>query len=229
MKISQSTRLNDNASADYSVMTSNAPSSAEPRGMGVLGDPLWDLADRTALAIQERMSKRGELGLPKLLDERRFQYGIPDEAFLEHCLYDRIYVWQIQPRFDEETDNKKFAGTSILKPETSQKRDVKESCRGVIVSAGLKALDNLRSNGADIGHVINFIRLSPWCKPVAVYNGIELSVLILRDGDLISSEDLQEALRTGECRIMQTEGTHTFVDKDGKPWIPTLPWIDNSY
>lgn len=195
----------------------------------VLKEPDQDLVDRTARAIIERMSEAGALGLPPLLDARRLEFGIPDEAFEEHCVYDRIYVWQIFPKYDSESNNKTFAGTSIIKPETQQKRDVKESTRGVLISAGLLALDCLRSNGVDLGHIINFIRLSPWEKSIGYYAGIEQTVKVLKAGDLISSEDMPGQLKNGECRIVQTEGTHTFVDRDGKPWAPKLPWTDDSY
>lgn len=194
---------------------------------------LWDLADRIAKSIQERQAKWGALGLSKLLDERRMRYGIPNEAFEEHAVYDRILVWQLEPRHEE--GKKTYGDSSIIRPETAKKASVQESCRGVLVSAGLLALDHLRTNGMELGHIVTFVRLSPWRKIVASYEGNEIPLLILRSGDIIASEDLQTNLRSRQARVLWDEGDaaraagHVFIDESGKRWAPVEPFRDESY
>ncbi len=154
-----------------------------------------ELANRIEADIRTRQSAPNSLGLSPLLEKRRFQYTIPDEAFQEVCLWDRIYVWQIMPRYQE---GKTYGGSDIWMPETAQKRELQESCRGVLVSAGLKAMDNLRSNGVELGSVVSFIRFGPWHKPIGTFAGTHLQyLLVLRDGDLIGCEDLQDAITAG--------------------------------
>jgi hypothetical protein len=63
---------------------------------------LWERAERRALTIQKHMSLPGALGLPEKLDQRRLQYGIPDEAFAIQATFKRIFVKQI-PDWDGET------------------------------------------------------------------------------------------------------------------------------
>src|SRR5690349_5617893 len=77
------------------------------------------LAERVSDAIAARMTPAGGLGLPPLLDERRLQYGIPDEAFEADALFDRVLVWQINPKHE---DKETFGDTMIIKPETQEKR-----------------------------------------------------------------------------------------------------------
>lgn len=207
-------------------MTGDQPTPLQFK-QGVLKDPEWDLADRLAAAIKERMSPAGALGLPALLDERRLRYGIPDEAFQEEALFDRIYVWQIEPR--HEQGKKTFGDTSIIKPESQQKRALKESSRAVLLSAGLKALSELNSNGVRIGHIVNLIRMSPWHKLIGNYMGLDIHLLVLRSGDLVGSEDIVDLKKAGKVIVEVVNGGHQLTDEDGQVWAPKDTFVDDSY
>lgn len=189
----------------------------------------WDLADRIARDVKENhMSPAGALGLPELLDKRRLRYGIPDEAFQEQAIYDRIFVWGIEEKHQE---GKTFGGTSIIMPETSQKRLKHESTRGVLISAGLKALDSLRSHGVALGHIVGVVRLHPWHKSIGMFAGAhELYKLVLRDGDLVGSEDLGDLYRAGKVKTEWdiTRSQHVFIDDTGMEWDPMDASIDDS-
>lgn len=200
-----------------------------------------DAVMRIGMAIAASQSPPGALGLGKLLDGRRIKYNIPDEAFEMQAAFDRILVWQVDSLHQEQYAEKhgvdaagKFAGTSIYMPDNTRKGKREETPRGVIVSAGLRALDNLRSNGIDVGHLVNFIRLAPWRIPIASHAGHVSHLMVLRDGDLIASEDIVGQQRRREVRIkaIETEGggtTHVFIDENGKAWSPQEPFVDESY
>jgi hypothetical protein len=182
-------------------------------------------------AMKEQMSKKGKLGLPELLDQRRLKYGMPDDAFRFQASFDRILLWQIEPHYNE---GEFYGNTGIIKPMMAREAGKNEAPRGVIVSAGMKALDNLRSNGIDIGHVVCFIRLAPWRMPIAMVAGKEFPLMILRDGDILGSEDLQTALNQKECEIKlikHEDGSveHVYVDNKGQVWDPTMPWIADDF
>lgn len=189
----------------------------------------WDLADRIAKDVQDNhMSPPGALGLPELLDKRRLRYGIPDEAFQEQAIFDRIFVWGIEERHQE---GKTFGGTRIIKPESTQKRIKHESTRGVLISAGLKALDSLHSHGVALGHIVGVVRLHPWHKTIGMFaDSHELYKLVLKDGDLVGSEDLWDRYRSGKVRAQfdSSRGQHVFVDETGKEWDPSDPTLDDS-
>lgn len=176
------------------------------------------------------MSPPGKLGLPPLLDSRRLEYGIVDQAFEQECVFDRIYVWQI-PRTGGDT----FEGTMIHRPDISKAKDEDTTPRGILISAGLRALDNLRSNGIDLGHIVNFIRSSPWGMPIGLIDGVEIPMLrVMRDGDLVSSEDLARARREGKVStIVADDGKggveHRLQNSDGSSTAVTMPWMPEDY
>jgi hypothetical protein len=174
-------------------------------------------------AILEHMSKE-TIGLGKLVDEKRWKYGIPDEAFFNQCpAFNRVLVVQIP---EDESDT--YGETGLIKTEAAKKRDLVEAPRGVIVGAGLQALDELRSNGIDLGHTVGFVRLAPFRRPYATIAGERVSLVVLVSGDIVDSEDLGQQLRTRKVRVvpkLNDEGVtiHQFRDENGKLWSPTQP------
>lgn len=178
----------------------------------------------------KHMSPRGALPhVTGLLDERRLEYGIPDEAFNQEAVFDRVFLWQIPRVFSQTAEN-----SSIILPETARQRREESTPRGIILTAGLKALDNLRSNGMDLGHVVSFIRLSPWRLPVLEISGIEFTVMVLRDGDIIASEELVQLRRRGAVVTAvggkAGEAVYHYLASGPVPsaapsFRPTQPWI----
>lgn len=177
-------------------------------------------SERLGLEVGSHISQN-TIGLGPLVDKKRKQYGIPDEAFFNQCAaFNKVLVAQIP---EEEGDT--YEGTVILKTEIAKKRDLVEAPRGVIVSAGLQALDELRSNGIDIGHTVGFTRLAPFRRPFATIGGERLTLIVLVAGDIVDSEDLGQAMRSRRTRVVakpNAEGVmiHQFVDENGKVWSP---------
>lgn len=185
-----------------------------------------------AKTLQEKhMSPPEVLKLPPLLELRRQKYLLPDEVFGHQALFDRVLVMQLSER--DDADNEKFEGTNIFKTQSKQAADLEALPRGVLVSAGLKALDNLRANGIDIGHVVTFIKQAPFRLPLGTVEGVNFNVLVMRDGDLNTSEDLVRLQRAGKVRVEIKEFNgaecHCFVDESGKQWNPACPQADFDY
>lgn len=183
-----------------------------------------DRAKEAKLWVRQNQ-KPGVFGLPPLLEARRLEYGIPDGTFKLAGMYGRILVWQI-PQDEGDT----FKGTSIIKTERTKDNDRARAPRGIIVAAGLSALDYLRSNGSDLGHIVSFVRLSPYELQVDIVGrGIPQEVKILQAGDIIADEDLCTALRSGECSIVCEDGVHKYRDKNGQIWRPQDPRLAADY
>jgi len=183
--------------------------------------------ESVAEEFKERMAPPG--GIPNispLLDARRRMYAIPDGAFDLQAAFNVCLVHQV-PRFMKDT----YGDTGILMPDTARRRVEEETPRGILVSAGLAALDTLRSNGIEPGHMVSFIRQAPWRMPVANIGGADFYLIILRDGDITGSEDLRVALAKGECRIEYQRDTaqHVYVDEKGERWTPKHPFISEDY
>jgi hypothetical protein len=194
--------------------------------------------DARMLRLAERLERTGEwtkhmappgaLDLPPKLEESRLKYGIPDSVFGVEALFDRIFVFQLPRVFGDLIE-----GTTLIKPESARQREEEGTPRGVVVSAGLKALDNLVSNGVEIGDVVNFIRLSPWKLTLQEIAGVEINVLILRDGDLIASEELPKRRKRGfvsTACVTTTDGLeHRLAHLGASPVKPGSPWVPEDY
>lgn len=144
------------------------------------------VAENIAEELEKSLRPRGYYNIPKLLDERRFEYAIPNGAFESFPAFDKVYVHQITTK-ERRTYSE---GGSIVMPDAVVSVDRNRAPRGIIVSAGLAALDSLRSSGIDLGHIIRFKKMAPFIQPVAEIQGHELTVMVIRDGDIVSSEDL---------------------------------------
>ena len=174
---------------------------------------------RQQAEIEANFSAPGTLGLPPLLDAKRVKYGIPDSAWNSQAVFNKILVWQVPI---DESEN--YGGGIIVKTEQQKKRELSEAPRGVIVSAGLQALDELRSHGIDLGHTVFFTHLAPFRKRLPAILGKEPSLVILHSGDVFDSEELAQNLKSRRCRIVSKETEegvqHYFCDENGKQWNP---------
>lgn len=156
------------------------------------------IAKNIADKLEKSLMPRGFFNIPMILDERRFEYAIPNGAFAAFPAFDKVYVWQINltERNTYATDG------AIIKPDARIAHDRNTAPRGIIVSAGLQALDSLRSSGFDLGHIIRFKKFSPFIQPVEEIDGVELTVMVIRDGDIVASEDLARAYHHREVSIV---------------------------
>jgi hypothetical protein len=141
----------------------------------------------------------GHFNIPDLLDKRRLEFGIPNEVFEGQPIFDRVYIFQISDAHAQETYVK---GGTILMSDHAIKARKEITPRGVLVSAGLKALDALRSNGVEIGHIVRFQKLAPFVMYYNTCLPVPMSVTVVRDGDVIESEDLGKAIYTDRTTVV---------------------------
>lgn len=191
----------------------------------IKGEKFKAVAERLKDEWRKHISPAGALALPELLDARRIQYGMPDQAFAGEAVFDRIFLWQIPHNFDET-----YTGTSIVKTPNARKREEEECPRGIIVSAGLRALDNLRSHGVDIGHIVQFLKVGPFRMPLGQIGGVDIPPLIVaRDGDIAASEELPKLRRANKVRTIAVDAGGAVehrLEVDGKTLSsPQMPWI----
>ena len=196
-----------------------------------------EVAEKHFTQPTEEQKKAGisPFGLPPLLEARRMKYFIPDPCFSIQPVFDRVYLYQIAVDESHGSGQHKVEGTDLVLhlPQSAEDRAKEEAARGVLVAAGLHALDTLRSHGIDIGHIVTFARLAPMRLPLLEVRGCRYPILMVRDGDINGSEDLAKSIRSGECRyetMRDAKGIHHFfVDKKGQRWIPQETWIPEEY
>lgn len=156
------------------------------------------VAQNIADDLLASLAPRGTYNIPMVLDERRFEYGIPNGCFEHYPAFDKVYIWQVTL-----TERHTYSeGGAIVKPEAIIASDRNTAPRGIIVSAGLQALDSLRSTGIDIGHIVRFKKFSPFIQPVGEIKGVNLTVMVIRDGDIVSSEDLAKEFHAKRVSIV---------------------------
>jgi hypothetical protein len=205
-------------------------------GLGVSGgrvdseayfDPKDELAQRArrvaeaeSAAIRERMAAPGALGLPPLLEARRLEYGITDGAFDAEAAFERIHIFQILPK---SWTGGKIAGGKLWAPDTIQTGAERTSARGILISAGLRALDILRSNGFDLGHIVHFISMAPFRTEADCVAGTWKYIKVMNVGDLTGSEDLRANLRHRLVGIRRDATTlKHYIPGEGEaltPWV----------
>lgn len=159
-------------------------------------------AERKSRLTQDAMSPPGALRLPPLLEQRRLDFGITDGAFAFQPFHDKILIHQI-PAKPQTYDR----GGLLIKTEVQVAKEENECPVGIIVGAGATALDELRANGFDLGHIVLFQRLAPW-RHETDYTYKQQKVIVLRTGDLIGSVDLGDAMRRGDVEVVFNEESY---------------------
>lgn len=145
-----------------------------------------------------KMSPPGELGVCELLEKRRWEYFITDGAFASQPALDRMYVHQI--------DENPFGMVgSIYGSDGALQREHESNPIGIVVSAGLSAMDILRDHGIDVGHRITFVAMSPWRVKTDMIGGVDEHMVIMRVGDIQSSFDTMDAIRNGKLEMVYVD------------------------
>ena len=177
-------------------------------------------------AVVAQQSPLGALGLPELLDRRRIEFGIIDGAFDIQCAFDAVYVFQ--PEAEETVGEGK-----IIMAEVSRTRERQSSPRAIVIGAGLKALDELYSNGIELGHMVSITKFAPFRQKIGEVLGRPEYCLMIRPGDITGSMDTRRLIREGKLRIVLDEnGNHVYEHCTSalrNTWsrrpLPLTPWM----
>lgn len=176
--------------------------------------------------ILSHVTKEPLRGLNELIERRRHEKGIIDEAFRFSAVYDRIFVWQLP--LEEGLGGRFSKDSPLYMPDNVKKRSREEAARGIIVSAGPKAMDILVSNAMVPGTVITHVKNVPWRIPIGKLLGKDIYLFSMNVGDIVGNEDIARAERAGEIelRLDSTSNEHFyFHTKTGERWNPLMPWI----
>lgn len=143
-----------------------------------------------------------------LLERRIAEYDIPD--WPGEATFARILVYRIPDKAAKR--NTFIEGGSIVMPETTQSNNEFRSPRGIIVSAGLQAMDILRGNGMQLGEMIWMSSHTPWRFQVDTKeDGKDVEFYFMQAGDVTLSEDLLQARKENKIRVELREGKHQLV------------------
>jgi hypothetical protein len=107
------------------------------------------------------------------------------------AMFERVLVYRIP---DAASASETWGDGPILKDDMRLTTDKATSPRGIVVSAGLAALDVMRANGMELGDIV-------WIAPNVFYRfmvgsrkGKPIEFPFLNVGDIITDEDLADRL-----------------------------------
>lgn len=153
-----------------------------------------------------------------LLDDRIKEYDIPPLPY--EPFGDRIVVYMI-PEAKTKRDTY-IEGGRIHMPEVVKSNEERASARGILIGAGLRAMDSLRGYGIELGMLLWVSRLSPWRHVVDRTEKGEVEMMFLSVGDIVGCEDVLKARQGGKVSVqVGDDGLHRFVLSEG-----TLPRFD---
>lgn len=160
-----------------------------------------------------------------LLEKRLKDYGISPCPY--QPAFDRIVVYKLA---DEMSARDTYSKDGVIvKPDAVKARDKETAPRGVLIAAGVGAMDYLRSNAIELGHVVWVVRLSPWQHTVERdAEGREVGLMFLRAGDIVGSEDVLDMIRKKKVRVkVGDDGQHQYsVDDELIPRFDPPDFID---
>ena len=154
--------------------------------------------------IAAQMSPKGALGLPEHLDDKRLEHGIIDGYFDQVATFEKVFVFTI-----EEDGGETYGGGRIYRTDEARAKDKSEAPRSIIVSAGLKALDVLESNGIKLGDTVTFTRGAVTRIRCGWVDGQQQWLTVLYVDDISGCLDLAQRYRKGELKVsVGSDGTH---------------------
>lgn len=179
-----------------------------------------ELVERKERAIRSRMAPAGTLGLGKCLEAARQQYGIPDTAFTLQAEFNTVLVLQVAMQEGET-----YKDSLIVLSEMTRDRELRKAPIGIIVSAGLGALDALRSHGMDLGHKIVFVHSAPYFVRFDNIGGVDQHLVVLQASQIRASYDAALDLKERRVFIKQVTDAdglirHVLVDEDRQVTLP---------
>lgn len=140
-------------------------------------------------------------------------YTIPELPF--QPVFSSIVVWRIP------TQEKTAGGLYV--PDTAKE----PRSRGILLAAGLKALDELVDHGVELGDVVVFAKYAGSDTSVKENEGARPDeIVILKSGDVLASEGLRKRLRNNgdgvaTVRIESFDGDHFLVPNQDMVVKPT--------
>lgn len=142
-----------------------------------------------------------------LLDDRVKEYGLPKCPY--QPAFDRFVLYTLP---EKKAERETFVeGGMIFKLNSTNSREKKESPRGIVMAAGLKAMDIMRSHGIRLGSIVWVARFSPWRHVVERTERGEIEMMFLRVSDIVGSEDVLTGLSSGAIKVaLGEDGLHRY-------------------
>lgn len=145
-----------------------------------------------------------------LLERRVREFKIP--KWPGRCSFERVLIYRIP---DDHAANEKTASGLLYKPSSRKATDEARSPRGIIVSAGLEALDIMRAHGKKLGDLVWFAPWTPQRFEVGRTEKADIDFDFMNVGEIVLDEDEEKRIESGELTLVFQDGKHKYLAKDG--------------
>lgn len=151
----------------------------------------FDMMQRLA---QSQAPRRQTVPLvPPRLKERMGFYKVPMPSFAP--TFDRCLVYPLSLALRGGAGVTETTAGGIVIPEQTRERF--SAHQGLLLRAGVKAVEQLYSHGIGLGDIVLVTRFAPWQRAYFA-EGKEHSVYIVRASDIAGSDDLATAFDKGD-------------------------------
>lgn len=158
----------------------------------------------------------------ELLNRKIEKYDIPRPHY--QPVFDRCLVFQVNTveKDDFATVVSEATGKEVklYRPEETKDRERRTSPRGVLVAAGMKALEILHGHGINVGDTVWFARFSPWAHEI---NASSKVFNVIRAGEISGSEELMDKFEQGEAKHVIEDDGHWALEMKGDKLLRTDP------
>lgn len=148
--------------------------------------------------------------MPRLLKDRIREYDIP--PWPGQATFDNILVYQVPDKASTRLTVAK--DSHLVLPEMTVDMKKNMSPRGIIVSAGLRAMDIMRDHGMKLGEMV-------WYSPYVIHRydvdrveGKNILFFFMTIADVKTSEDIPQRAVDGELKVYEVNGKYTFREGD---------------
>jgi hypothetical protein len=180
--------------------------------------------------LEANMSPPGALHLPDKLEAARLKWKITDRAFERMPTFDRIHVVQVDlmKLLREGDESAYFPGTTILRPGLTVRKEEEGCHMGILIGAGLSAMDKLLSHGIEVGDVVGYVKLAPFRHTYFVGEHGHSYYLVMNVGDITCDETLGRDVIQGRVKIRDEGGEdgycHQIAGKKKRSVFATDHW-----
>lgn len=157
--------------------------------------------------------------LPKKLRARLEHFKAELPTF--QPVYDRVFVYPLETYGQPD----KTAGGIII---AEQQRRRLAAQVGLLIGAGVKAIEELYGHGVELGDIVMMARFSHWERGYFGRDNKEHRIYILQAGEIVGSEDLKTRIDEGDIwmEMSRADGKVMFNERDGDRQRSDPPRID---
>lgn len=159
---------------------------------------------------------------PDPIPARAREHGVHPGVFEFQCAFDKVVVASIDSiAFETHTDDDgnswhTYPGSGLTIPAMVVHAANSANPRGIVISAGLKAMDYLRHHDVRLGDIVSLARISPYQITVGfdpATNQVYQAKVVEANAIMCSFDHIQRR-KSGEVKLSWNGTSYSYIDSD---------------